>query len=79
MSDETEFSTIAEFDSHAIASLVAAELRDGGMHPAPIQDPPPIQIAGEDHIFRVDVPDDECERAVELLGELGYARNLVRD
>ena len=79
MPDETSFSTIAEFDSHAIASLVATELRDGGIDPAPVQDPPPIQIAGEDHIFRIDVPDDQRERAVELLGELGYARNLVQD
>ncbi|MHC4224231.1 MAG: hypothetical protein ACYSUN_09605 [Planctomycetota bacterium] len=72
------FRAIAEFDNHAIASLVASTLAEAGFHPAPVAESPHVQLAGVDHVFRVELPVEESEAVIAFLDDNGYGRHVVR-
>jgi hypothetical protein len=56
---------------------VISLLRERGFHPSDLETSPHLFVAGAEHTYRVNVPEDEVYDAMDLLKEKGYEKNLT--
>jgi len=69
--------TIGAWNAQWEADLVISLLRERGFHASDLETSPNLIIAGPEHTYRVNVPEDEVEDATALLRENGYEKNLT--
>ncbi|MHC4342939.1 MAG: hypothetical protein ACYSX0_22345 [Planctomycetota bacterium] len=70
---------VAEFDNHALASLLASTLARADFHPAAVAESPHVELAGVYRVFRVEVPAEECDAVVKFMDDNGYGKHVVRE
>jgi len=72
-----ELVKVAIILDYPTAGMLQSLLCVEGLHPLEVQDSPHVGFNGDDFGYYVEVPVPEAAKAVALIREAGYARNIL--